>query len=70
MLAIVAAGELSLPLSPSRRLQQVSLADLGTLVAALLERPGEFAGQRIEVAATSRLSARWQRHSAPPETGR
>lgn len=47
---IVAAGELALPLSASRPLQQVAVADLGALVAALLGRREDFLGQRVEVA--------------------
>jgi uncharacterized protein YbjT (DUF2867 family) len=48
--AIVASGELSLPLAASRPLQQVALADLGALVVALLDRRQEFLGHRVEVA--------------------
>jgi uncharacterized protein YbjT (DUF2867 family) len=48
--AIVARGELSLPLTATRPLQQVALADLGALVAALLERRRDYVGERIEVA--------------------
>ena len=48
---IVAAGELALPLSVSRPLQQLPVADLGALVAAVLERHDELMGERIEVAA-------------------
>jgi uncharacterized protein YbjT (DUF2867 family) len=47
---IVATGELALPLSPARPLQQVAVGDLGALVVALLARRPEFLGQRIEVA--------------------
>src|SRR4051812_7268463 len=47
----IASGELTLPLSPSRPLQQVALADLGALVVALLDRRGELLGTRLEVAA-------------------
>jgi uncharacterized protein YbjT (DUF2867 family) len=47
---IVAGGELELPLSPSRPLQQVAVADLGALVVALLGRREEFLSQRVEVA--------------------
>lgn len=48
---IVAAGELALPLSASRPLQQLPVADLGALVASVLERQDELFGERIEVAA-------------------
>lgn len=47
---IIADGELALPLSASRPLQQVAVADLGALVVALLDRRSELLGQRIEVA--------------------
>jgi uncharacterized protein YbjT (DUF2867 family) len=47
---IIASGQLALPLSPARPLQQVALADLGALVVALLDRRDEFLGHRIEVA--------------------
>lgn len=46
----IAAGELALALPASRPLQQVALADLGALVAALLHRREEFLGVRLEVA--------------------
>jgi uncharacterized protein YbjT (DUF2867 family) len=48
--AIVAAGELTLPLPADRPLHQVALADLGRLVAALLDRRDELLGARLEVA--------------------
>jgi uncharacterized protein YbjT (DUF2867 family) len=47
---IVAAGELALPLSPSRPLQQLAVADLGALVVAVLARRDEILGERIEAA--------------------
>lgn len=46
----IASGELILPLTESRPLQQVALADLGRLVASLIGRRAEFLGARIEVA--------------------
>jgi uncharacterized protein YbjT (DUF2867 family) len=46
----IGAGELSLPLSPSRPLQQVALMDLGALVVAVVNRREEFLGARLEVA--------------------
>lgn len=46
----IANGELILPLTESRPLQQVALADLGRLVASLVDRRVEFLGARIEVA--------------------
>src|SRR5947209_11238899 len=47
---IITSGQLALPLPAARPLQQVALADLGALVAAVLDRQNEFLGQRIEVA--------------------
>jgi uncharacterized protein YbjT (DUF2867 family) len=47
---IVAGGELALPLSPARPLQQVAAGDVGALVVALLARRADFLGRRIEVA--------------------
>ncbi|BDG08538.1 NmrA/HSCARG family protein [Anaeromyxobacter paludicola] len=44
------AGELALALPPARRLQTVALADLAGVVRIVLERPTQFAGERIEVA--------------------
>jgi uncharacterized protein YbjT (DUF2867 family) len=50
-LDIAAEGELSLPVSPDRPLQQVAAADLGVVVSAMLRREEEFVGARVEVAA-------------------
>jgi uncharacterized protein YbjT (DUF2867 family) len=47
---LIEEGELALPLPASRPLQQVALADLGSVVASMLSRRQEFLGQRIEVA--------------------
>ena len=47
----IAAGELSMPLSPDRSLQQLAAADLGALVAAVIQRRDALLGRRIEVAA-------------------
>lgn len=49
-LATLRAGTLSLPLPPTRRLQMVALADLAGIVRVVLERPGELAGRRIDLA--------------------
>jgi uncharacterized protein YbjT (DUF2867 family) len=48
---IVAAGELALPLPADKPLQQIALADLGAVVAAVVGRRQDFLGQRLEVAA-------------------
>jgi uncharacterized protein YbjT (DUF2867 family) len=47
---IVAGGGLALPLSPTRPLQQVAVADVGALVVGMLARRDDFLGRRIEVA--------------------
>jgi uncharacterized protein YbjT (DUF2867 family) len=47
---LIQAGELTLPLPATRPLQQVALSDLGSVVASMLSRQEEFAGQRVEVA--------------------
>lgn len=47
---IVSAGELILPLSPGRPLQQVALQDLGAVIVAVLDRRQELLGVRLEVA--------------------
>jgi len=47
----VSEGRLPLALPPQQPLQQVALSDLGALVAAILARAAEHAGERIEVAA-------------------
>jgi uncharacterized protein YbjT (DUF2867 family) len=52
------AGELALPLPATRPLQQVALSDLGSLVASMLSRQTEFAGQRMEVAGDQPTPAR------------
>jgi uncharacterized protein YbjT (DUF2867 family) len=46
----IAGGELALPLSPARPLQQVALADLGAVVLAMLQRRQELLGVRLEIA--------------------
>ncbi len=48
---ITAAGELALPLPADKPLQQIGLADLGAVVAAVVARRAEFLGSRLEVAA-------------------
>lgn len=51
LLDIAGEGELALPLSADRPLQQVAVNDLGALVTAMLKREDEFVGARVEVAA-------------------
>jgi len=43
-------GTLSLPLSPSTRLQMIAVEDIGRLVAMAFERPGKWAGRTFELA--------------------
>jgi uncharacterized protein YbjT (DUF2867 family) len=50
LLAGLQAGELRLPLPPARPLQMVALENLAEVVRLALERPGEFAGRRLELA--------------------
>jgi uncharacterized protein YbjT (DUF2867 family) len=44
------AGKLSLPLGPARRLQMTAVADVAGIVRLAVERRGEHAGKRVEVA--------------------
>ena len=55
---LIQAGELALPLPANRPLQQVALSDLGSVVASLLSRQQEFAGQRLEIAGDEPTPAR------------
>jgi uncharacterized protein YbjT (DUF2867 family) len=47
---LAAAGELALALPPDKPLQQIGLADLGAIVAAVVARREEFVGERLELA--------------------
>jgi uncharacterized protein YbjT (DUF2867 family) len=44
------AGTLSVPLPPSRPLQMIAVADIAAFARLALERPGELAGRRIDLA--------------------
>ena len=44
------AGRLSAPLPPDRTLQQISVQDISSFVALVLENPDRFLGKRIDVA--------------------
>jgi uncharacterized protein YbjT (DUF2867 family) len=46
----LAAGRFPLPLPGDRPLQQVAIADLASVAAAVLQRPGDFAGERLALA--------------------
>jgi uncharacterized protein YbjT (DUF2867 family) len=48
--ATIAGGELALPLSPARPLQQVALQDLGAVVLAMLDHRQELLDARLEIA--------------------
>ncbi|GEJ55417.1 NmrA/HSCARG family protein [Anaeromyxobacter diazotrophicus] len=54
-------GTLALPLPAARSLQMVAVEDLGAFVRLVVERPGSFQGQRVEIASdevTGREAAR------------
>jgi uncharacterized protein YbjT (DUF2867 family) len=46
----IAAGRFPLALAPDRALQQIAIADVAAVAATVIERPGAFAGERIELA--------------------
>jgi uncharacterized protein YbjT (DUF2867 family) len=48
--ALAADGELALALPPDKPLQQIGLADLGAIVAAVVARREEFLNERLELA--------------------
>lgn len=50
ILAQLRQGRLSLPLGQDRRLQMLAARDLGAFACQVLERPGEFNGQRVALA--------------------
>src|SRR4029077_7783394 len=45
----LAKGIYATPLLPTRRLAQVSVADIGAVAVRLLEDPGRFAGKRFDL---------------------
>lgn len=47
---VLAAGIVSQPSPPDRRVQWVAAADVGSFVAQIVDRPREFAGRRVDVA--------------------
>jgi uncharacterized protein YbjT (DUF2867 family) len=51
------AGILDLPLPPDRELQQLARPDLGAFVAKVLLNPGQYVGQRIELASDATTPA-------------
>lgn len=50
MQSMLTQGTLALPLSPDRKLQQLSEADYGEMVCAVFDRPADFADRQIEAA--------------------
>lgn len=46
----LAKGVYATPLPPTKRLAQVSVADIGAVAVRLLEDPGRFAGKRFDLA--------------------
>ncbi len=50
MLPAIQKGKLALPLKPDRKLQMVSVKDIGEFVAAAFLHPRKFMGQTIELA--------------------
>jgi uncharacterized protein YbjT (DUF2867 family) len=49
-LEALASGRFPLPLPPDRPLQQLAIEDVAAVAAVVLERPDDFAGERIELA--------------------
>lgn len=49
---MIETGTLSMPLSPNRRLQEISEEDYAEMVVQVFERPDEFMNRAIEVAGT------------------
>jgi len=45
----LAKGIYAAPLSPTRQLAQVAVADIGAIAVRLLEEPGRFAGKRFDL---------------------
>jgi uncharacterized protein YbjT (DUF2867 family) len=50
MRPMIEAGTLSQPLSPNKKLQQLSEEDYGSIVSKVFERPTDFINREIEVA--------------------
>jgi uncharacterized protein YbjT (DUF2867 family) len=48
--AVLARGAFPLPLAADRPLQQVAIDDVAAMAVLAVERPGELAGRRIEIA--------------------
>ena len=50
MLPGLIRGTLALPVPPDRRVQQISVQDISSFVAVVLENPDRFLGKRIDIA--------------------
>ena len=48
--AVLRAGQWPIPLPPDRPVQLIPAVDMARFAALVIERPGDFAGQRIELA--------------------
>jgi uncharacterized protein YbjT (DUF2867 family) len=53
----ILAGTLSLPLSPSTKLQQIAVEDIGALVTLALEHPDRWLGREMDIAGDHRAIA-------------
>ena len=62
-------GTLALPMPPDRPLQQVSVGDISSFVALVLENPSRFLGRRIDIA-SDELSGRQAAEIMSNATGR
>ena len=62
-------GTLALPMPPDRPLQQVSVGDISSFVALVLENPSRFLGRRIDIA-SDELSGRQAAEIMSNTTGR
>ena len=62
-------GTLALPMPPDRPIQQVSVDDIASFVALVLESPSRFLGQRIDIA-SDELSGRRAVEMISNATGR
>jgi uncharacterized protein YbjT (DUF2867 family) len=49
MRGMIAAGEIALPLSPDRTLQQIAVDDIGGVAAAAFEHVGKWQGRAVEL---------------------
>jgi len=57
MLAGIAKGSIAMALPATRRLQQIAVADIARFTALVIERRGNFLGQRIDIASDELTNA-------------